>query len=297
MLAEKPFVEHIYQNHSLDSTRWNRFSPRRDDIVIATPFKSGTTWMQFIVMQLIFKDLELRSPWDFSVWPDAQWKEPVDDMLLELENQKHRRFIKTHLPLDGLPYFEEVKYIIVGRDARDVFISLWDFYGTFNDRLFEILNANPFNQVLPRRPEDIREFWRNWISRGWFEWENEGYPFWSNLRHIQTWWNYKHLPNLLFVHFNDLLSDLEGEIQRIADYLQIELDSTLRSGIAQTVTFPTLKANAERLGVGSLVHKGINGRWREHLTEEDLELYHAAVVRELTPDCARWLENGLKVAK
>ena len=33
----------IYQNHHLDSTRWERFAPRDDDMVIATSYKSGTT--------------------------------------------------------------------------------------------------------------------------------------------------------------------------------------------------------------------------------------------------------------
>jgi hypothetical protein len=28
----------------------------------------------------------------------------------------------------------------------------------------------------PFCPDDIREFWQLWITRGWFEWENEGYP-------------------------------------------------------------------------------------------------------------------------
>lgn len=38
--------------------------------------------------------------------------------------QTDRRFIKSHLPQDATPYFDEVHYIIVGRDARDVFISM-----------------------------------------------------------------------------------------------------------------------------------------------------------------------------
>ena len=131
------------------------------------------------------------------------------------------------------------------------------------------------------------------MTGGWFEWESEGYPFWSNLRHVQTWWNFKHLPNILFVHFNDLLRDLEGEIQRVADYLDIQVAVNLPAAIANATTFKNVKQNAELLNVPkTFFHKGTNGRWRDVLTKEDLRLYDAAVARELTPDCAHWLENG-----
>ena len=41
-------------NHHFDSTIWNDFKFRDDDIIIATYAKSGTTWMQQIVAQLLF---------------------------------------------------------------------------------------------------------------------------------------------------------------------------------------------------------------------------------------------------
>jgi aryl sulfotransferase len=43
----------IHSNH-FDSTVWNEYTFRDDDIVIGTYAKSGTTWVQQIVSQLIF---------------------------------------------------------------------------------------------------------------------------------------------------------------------------------------------------------------------------------------------------
>ena len=60
MNTHLPQVVRIYQNHILDSTRWNRYKPRPMDIIIATSYKSGTTWTQEIVRQLIFQGQEHR---------------------------------------------------------------------------------------------------------------------------------------------------------------------------------------------------------------------------------------------
>lgn len=109
-----PQLVHTYQNHTLDSTRWERFIPRDDDIIISTPYKSGTTWMQEIVLHLVFLDQRIPYREEVSPWLDARFR-PVNEVLSQLENQRHRRFIKTHLALDGLPYRPQIKHIVVGR--------------------------------------------------------------------------------------------------------------------------------------------------------------------------------------
>lgn len=303
MRTQLPQREHIYQSFLLNSAYWDHYTARDDDIVVATTQKSGTTWMQMIVLHLIFQDMEDRPVWKFSRWLDNA-EHAIKDRIVMFEAQEHRRCIKTHLPLDGLKYFPQVKYIMVGRDARDVFMSLWNHYSNFTDEFFVGVNDNParIGKPLPRCPEDIHEFWRDWMTKGWFEWETEGYPFWSTLHYAQTWWDYRHLPNILLVHFNDLLLNLEAEIARIAAFLEISASPELITDIAQATTFANVKEKAEvflpnaeqdwKGGAQTFFNKGTNGRWREVLSGQDLELYHAAVQRELSPDCARWLENG-----
>lgn len=136
-----PEIKHIYQNHHLDSTRGDDYIPRDDDIIIATSIKSGTTWLQTIVMHLIFQDLQPRNIEEFSPWIEIRLP-PRGARIHQIEAQKHRRFIKTHLPLDGLPYFPQVKYIVVGRDIRDVGMSLWNHYGNYTTKLYQMLNES-----------------------------------------------------------------------------------------------------------------------------------------------------------
>jgi aryl sulfotransferase len=303
MSGPLPTVAHIYQNHLLDSTRWDHVGARDGDIVVVTPYKSGTTWMQNIVLHLIFQDLQPRAINDYSPWVDSRPR-PLDAMLALLDAQTHRRCLKSHLPLDGLPYRDNAQYIVVGRDPRDVFMSMWNHYSAYTPEFYERANATPgrVGPPLPPCPQDIRAFWAMWINRGWFAWESEGYPHWANLRHVQTWWNYRHQPNILFVHFNDLLADLEGEIARIAAWLGIDCPPDTRAAIAGLLTFESMKRDADQLnpqahqsfegGAHRFFNKGTNGRWRGVLTADDLAMYDVAAARELAPDCRRWLENG-----
>lgn len=305
MATRLPQLTKVYQNHHLDSTRWNRYAPRDSDIIVASPYKSGTTWMQMIVRRLLFGDQEqgLAPLGQLSPWMDRRLS-PLDEAMNRLEAQTHRRSIKTHLPLDALPFFPQVRYVVVGRDARDVFMSLWNHYRAYTPEFYRLLNESPgrVGDSLPLCPKEARLFWYLWITRGWFEWESEGYPFWSNMRHVQSWWDFRHLPNVLFVHFNDLLSDLRGEVLRVADFLDIEVPEDALPSVLNAVTFTTMKANAERIwpnlekfmegGAQTFFYKGTNGRWKGVLTADDLELYRAAVARELSDECARWLEQG-----
>jgi aryl sulfotransferase len=303
MTRPQPKVLHTYQNHRLDSTRWAQFVPREDDIVITTSYKSGTTWTQAIVAHLVLGTASVPNLDETSPWLDERCAS-LDAVLRRLDAQTHRRFIKTHLALDGLPFHPHVKYLVVGRDARDVFMSLWNHHSNRREERRAAINALPGRVGLPLPPAEhsIHAFWRSWITRGWFAWESEGYPYWGNLHHTQTWWAYRTLDNILFVHFNDLLSNLPGEIRRIAAFLDIGCSDETIAAIAQRVTFETMRQQADQLlpqaeaafegGARTFLFKGTNGRWRDVLSPEELALHTETVANVLTPQCAAWLEHG-----
>ncbi|MCP4176955.1 MAG: hypothetical protein GY756_04240 [bacterium] len=53
-----PKITHVYQNHHLDSTRRNVYKPRDNDIIISSSYKSGTTWAQSIIRELIVYNIK-----------------------------------------------------------------------------------------------------------------------------------------------------------------------------------------------------------------------------------------------
>lgn len=113
-----------YRTDVEDSGRWQGFPFRAGDIVISAPSKSGTTWTQMICALLVFGTPDLPAPLSqLSPWLDMRVR-PIEEVRDRLADQQHRRFIKSHTPLDGIPYDERVTYVAVCRDPREVVISL-----------------------------------------------------------------------------------------------------------------------------------------------------------------------------
>lgn len=292
----------VYQNHHLDSTRWDRFVHRPDDIIISTSYKAGTTWMQRIVSLLILGAGPLPEKLSgLSPWIDARFMGPIEDMLQRAHAQTHRRFFKSHLAFDALPFWEDVKYICVGRDTRDVFMSLFNHYSGYTDVMMQMLaDGDPVGGPMPPCPEDPRELWNEWITTGNFPWETDGSPYWSHHYHLESFWKFRELPNLLFVHYSDMKSDLETEMRRIAGYLELDIEESRWPALVEGATFESMKAEAKqdnttdiafKGGADRFFFKGTNGRWRDVLTDSDLVLYEEAAAK-LDADLRHWLENG-----
>jgi aryl sulfotransferase len=294
----------VYQNHHFDSTRWDYFERRPDDIVIATSYKAGTTWMQSIIANLVFYGREFPAPvGEMSPWLDMRLL-PLEVALNDLKAQTHRRFIKTHLPIDGVPYDERLKYVYVARDARDVFMSLWNHYTTHTEeaKIRFNITLGRVGDPFPDPPGDIHEFWRNWMTRGWFAWETDGWPYWSHLYNVQSWWEYRHLPNIQLIHYTDMIADTEREVRRVGDFLGFSLPDAAWAEITERVSFAAMKKDGEKYapgggsfwkgGANTFLNKGTNGRWRDVLSPAELESYDAACKRTLSPECRDWLENG-----
>jgi aryl sulfotransferase len=293
----------VYRNHHLDSTRWDAVEPRDGDVVITTSYKSGTTWTQHVVGQLLLKDVPDAPPTLMvSPWVDANFQVPLEMLVPMLEAQTHRRFLKSHLAADGLPYRESTRYIAVARDARDVFMSLLNHYAAYTDAAIARFNESPGHSPFPRFDGDVRKLWQQWIGRGWFEWESEGWPFWGNLHHVASYWPHRDAENLLLVHYNDLKADLPAEVRRIAAFLDVPVtDEDVARVVRESEIGRMREVALEKEdmlavffedGANRFFYKGTNGRWRDVLTDADLALYEDAKQRLLEPECAEWLERG-----
>jgi aryl sulfotransferase len=307
MLSRPP--TRVVRDWTCDSTRWIGYKPRVGDVIIATAPKVGTTWMQQIVNLLIFQSPQPRTLGQLSPWIDCRFRLPIEEQLPIIEAQTHRRFLKSHLPLDALPIYDEVRYIHVARDARDACMSLLNHYNSFTPEALEGfdrigLSDDTINLSFPRLPKTEREFFLYWIADSKKDAPMRMSDFFFSLE--RSFWTERRRPNLLLVHYNDLKADLSGEMKRIAEFLGITTPDALWPELVEAASFEamkrdgaTLMAGAERHFVGghqSFLYRGTNSRWRGVLNDADLELYERKINANLSPSLIRWLTEGSLVA-
>lgn len=300
-------VRRRYRTFVADSARWDEFTFRDDDIVISTPAKCGTTWMQMICALLIFRTPDLPAPLaELSPWLDMQTR-PLADVIRDLDAQTHRRFIKTHTPLDGVPFDPRVTYLHVARDPRDAAMS-WDNHlanmdlGAFVTTRVSAVGADDLEELgmtepPPSPPDDpVDRFWE------WIEGRPVGEEV-SGLEHlvgnVRSFWERRHEPNVHLFHYADLRADLAGEMRRLAGILGVaEPDDRL----VEAATFESMKARAEELIPNSdtpfwvnqrqFFAKARSGEWRTFLDDAGQARYENALAKLVTPDLATWLHTG-----
>ena len=293
------------RNRVFDSARWKDYRPRNDDIIIATYSKCGTTWMQRIVSMLVFGSAEPKPIWDLSPWPDMRLFGPIEATLAAAEAQTHRRFFKSHMPYDALPVAEGVKFIHVARDGRDAAFSLHNHLSNFRpetvERLTGISLEDPkFGDPYPVTAKDPARFFHEWVAD--LEYDGQGDEGASFFHVENSFWAAKDDPNVLLVHYADLKRDRAGEMRRIADFLDIAIPEALWPSLVEAASFEAMKSQGEELipaaqllwegGSDRFFNKGVNGRWQDVASPDDLALYDRKVKALFAPALAHWVEHG-----
>jgi aryl sulfotransferase len=298
----------IYRNGGMDSTRWAGFVFRPGDIVISTPFKCGTTWLQRICALLVFGSPSLDRPLHrISPWLDMLTR-PLDEVLADLDAQTHRRFIKTHTPFDGLPVQDGVTYVCLGRDPRDVALS-WDNHETnMNNAAMErVLQAAAGGDLLPTATPTEQEQATSAHDRFW-QWVVDPTPatetmasLLATLHHLTTFWAVRDKTNVVMLHYADLKTDLDGQMRLLSERLDIPTSHETWGDLVHAATLDAMRENATMLtphasdGIWHdnkrFFHRARMGQWREFLDEQDLERYHQRVAELAPPDLADWLHR------
>lgn len=297
--------EREFRDWVSDSRRWHGFTPRPSDVVVATAPKCGTTWVQRIVGMLLRQSVAPFPVQDEQPWIDMRSR-PVDEMLAMLEAQPGRRCIKTHSPIDALPFYDDLLYVHVARDPRDACMSYLNHVSGFTPLARNMLDHigmtdETIGKPYPASSADPHSFFRAFMRCP----DAETYQDFTIAEYCdleRSYWAERHRPNVLMVHYNDLKADLEGEMRRIAAFCGIETPETLWPDLVEAAGFAAMKRDAAALlpraamiwegGAEQFLHQGTNQRWREVAAADDLMLYEAAASAGMSPNLKAWAEQG-----
>lgn len=303
----------VYRGIISDSERWHRFKFREDDVIITTPSKCGTTWMQSIVATLIFQSSDLSEPvGSISLWLDALLRSEAEATAI-LEAQTHRRFLKTHCPLDGLPRVPGVTYIAVVRHPLDVALSNLDHNtNQCRNRTAELLESsghgitdNNDTNTKNTPPQDRTEYLRWWIDN---DIQSDGagpHGLEDYCQQVRTYWEARNEPNVHLFHYSDLWNDLDGEMRRIADILGVSVDEKCWLDWIDSVTLKSMKERAHmtapeaHLGLwqstSQFFAKGGRRDWEKLLTDEDMRHFEDRIESFAGREATTWILSGWKL--
>jgi aryl sulfotransferase len=291
MAGERPVR---YRSPDEDSARWVGFPFRPGDIVISTRSKSGTTWMQMIGALLVFQRPELPAPLaELSPWLD--WLiTPRDEVYAHLAAQQHRRIIKTHTPLDGIVVTPRATYIVVGRDPLDLAVSLYHQSGNINRERRPTRSEESGAELTVPQLHDWLVDWTKWDGNP--REQMDSLP--GVMAHLSDAWARREQPNIILIHFDDLLADLEGEMRRLAARLDIAVAEERWPALVEAARFAQMRDRA-RLTVPSppgvlkdeaaFFRRGRSGEGREVLTPHEVVSYRSRIESLGPPDLVTWL--------
>ncbi|KAL9974593.1 hypothetical protein ACROYT_G011646 [Oculina patagonica] len=233
----------------------SNFQTRPDDVFVVTYPKSGTTWMQEIVWQIL-NEGQVPSTHARERVPFLERSTNPRALHSDLNALPRPRILKTHLLYNIIPKGsnEDTK--------QDTAVSFFKFV------------------TMMKRFDGPWEFYAKLFIEGNVVWN-----CWND--HVLDWWKHKDERNVLFLKYEDLQKDLLSHVRMIANFLNKPLPDDLISRIAKQCTFSGMKKNAATYaiptkdGESSMLRKGVVGDWENYFTPELNERFEKEVLAKL----------------
>lgn len=200
--------------------------PRKDDIFICTYPKCGTTWIQYIIWEILHDGVPPPNANEMMVrdFPFLEFIGPA-----VAESQPSPRTLKVHLPYRLTPVVPEAKYVSVMRNVYDCCVSFFhqlsEFHTEFTGKqyLFDTFLDDFLMGVTP----------------------------FGDYRHlVQSWYERRDEPNVLFLSYEAMKADHQKGTMEIARFLgdqcekRLQTDPDLLRRVLLHSSFEYMKQNA-----------------------------------------------------
>lgn len=101
---------------------------------------------------------------------------------------------------------------------------------------------------------------------------------------------------------NDLLTDLRGEMSRLAEHLEIELTPQRAADLAEEASLARARDRARDVAPeahldvwkdpAAFFRSGSSGEWRDRMTVDQQHRYDGLITELTPPDLAYWIHHG-----
>jgi hypothetical protein len=224
-----------------------------NDVIFASYPKSGSTWLTFMLSELI--------------WGEGDKQEITDSRYMPTIGKQHMG--QKRLPSGGrvLRTHEQPRKcchraIYMARDGRDVAVSVY-----FHIKRITGMDA------------EFSEFLDDYL-KGRFV----GAGVWHD--HVNNWLDAPCFTggNGLLIRYEDMKEDVHRELRRCAEFLELEPTPERYEQAASVGSFESMRKTEQRTDLIihrekgpeiSFVRKGIVGDWQNHFSAADLERFDA----------------------
>lgn len=259
------------------------FRPRATDVLITTPPKAGTTWMQQILHQLrsggddSFNAIDDVVPWLERQREGQSWQQ----ILQHFETLPDPRIFKTHCTAEQTPGIGTAKIILTSRDPRDCCVS-------FYHHIMNLTDEARAHKKMPL-PESFDEHVDMWLEfAAWY-------------RNVKSWWPYFNHPKVLWLRYQDLQNDLAGKLDQITNFLAWQVSAQQKEKVLSHSSFAWMKAHDEKFSSqgtngrpafkpGKFIRQGKTGTYKELMSPQQEQRILNKAKDMLTAECLTFLE-------
>ncbi|HUL81840.1 MAG TPA: sulfotransferase domain-containing protein [Gammaproteobacteria bacterium] len=254
------------------------YKARAGDVFACAWFKSGTTWLLQMTLQIAFRgEADFDDIHEVVPWPDSppqlkRYIVPLDEDSPRKRSPTGLRVIKTHLALDSVPYSPDARYIALVRDPKDACVSAYRFLGSM--------------ALGPLAPSV-----KTWVDC--FLDKDFNVASWAG--HLNSYWQVRARPNVLFLTYEEMKRDAHGAVRKIADFMGVDLTATELEKVVKRSSFAYMKEHESRFNPGHVVPWGAAGGYMMRRGERGSsgELLSPELERRIDDVCrARLVELG-----